>query len=81
VQILEGGGKIKYQDKMEEELVIVALINKNKSPFIWVKVRDLSTEKEIKKKAKEFSNKIFERLKELDKVVVKPGAKYSAPFF
>jgi len=69
VQILEGEGKIRYQDKMEEELVIVALINEEKIPFIWVKVKDLSKEK-IKKKGKEFSDKIFERLKELEKRIV-----------
>lgn len=67
VQILEGIGLIRYQDKMEEELVIVVLINKEKIPFVWIKVKDLSTEEKIKKKVKEFSDKIFERLKELER--------------
>ncbi|MFH0803557.1 MAG: hypothetical protein V1877_00330 [Candidatus Tagabacteria bacterium] len=68
VQILEGEGKIRYQDKMEEELVIVALINEEKIPFVWIKVKDLNTEEKIKKKGKEFSDKIFERLKELERL-------------
>ena len=68
VQILEGEGKIGYQDKMEEELVIVGLINEEKKPFVWVKVKDLSTEGKIRKKAKEFSDEIFEKLKILERL-------------
>lgn len=66
VQIFEGIGRIKYQDKMEKDLIIVALINGEKSPFLWVRVRDLNTAKKIKKIAKGFSDKIFAKLKEFE---------------
>ena len=68
VQILEGIGRIRYQDKMEEELVIVALIGEEKKPFVWVKVKNLSTAEKVKKKAKEFSYKVFKKLKKLEKL-------------
>jgi len=68
VQILEGMGLIIYQDITKEKLIIVGLINEEKKPFVWVEVKDLNTKERIKKKAKEFSDKIFERLKELERL-------------
>ncbi len=68
VQILEEIGLIRYQDKMEEELVIVVLINEEKIPFVWIKVKDLGTEEKIKKKGKEFSDKVFKKLKEFERL-------------
>lgn len=52
---------------LEKERKIVALINEEEDPFIEVKVRDLDSEEKIRKKAKEFSDKIFDKLKELEK--------------
>jgi len=68
VQILEGKGRRIYQNNsMEEEIVIVVLVNKEKNPFIWVRVRDLDSEENIKEAAKEFCDETILKLKELDK--------------
>jgi hypothetical protein len=66
VEILEGMAFIDYQDGVEEERVIVAIINKEKKPSIWVRVKDLDNEEKIRKKAKEFSERILEKLREIE---------------
>ena len=68
MQILEGKGRRIYQNNsMEEEIVIVVLVNKEKNSFIWVRVRDLDSEENIKEAAKEFCDETILKLKELDK--------------
>lgn len=68
VQILERIAFVRYGDRMEKERMIVALINEEESPFMDAKVRDLDSEEKVKKRAKEFSNEIFEKLKILERI-------------
>lgn len=68
IRVLEGMGRIKFHDgTLEEDLVIVVLINNEKKPSFWARTRALSSEKEIKKKAKEFAEKTFKKLRELER--------------
>lgn len=67
ISVLEGMGTIRYEDGIEEEdLVIVVRINNEENP-LWVRVKNLSSEEKIKKKAKEFAEKTFKKLKELER--------------
>jgi len=47
-------------------MVIVAVINEERRP-LWVRVKNLSSSEKIKENAKEFSEKVFQRLKEVEK--------------
>lgn len=75
VKILEVIGTIIYQNRREEEQVIVALINEEETPLIWVRVRELTSQRKIKRVAKEFSEKIFGKLIELEKKQLKEKRK------
>lgn len=62
VKVEEGSGTIRHKDgKIEEDMVIVVVINEENKP-LWVKVKNLSSSEKIKEKAKEFSEKVFQRL-------------------
>ena len=67
VKIEEGSGAIRYEDgEIVEEMVIVVVINEETKP-LWVKVKNLSSSEKIKEKAKEFSEKVFQRLLQMEK--------------
>jgi len=74
VKVEEGFGAIRYKDgKIVEEMVIVVVINDEEDKSLWVKVKNLSSSGRIKEKAKEFSEKVFQRLLQMERE--RPAAK------
>jgi len=67
IKVEEGLGMIRYKDgKTEEDMVIVVVINEENKP-LWIKVKNLSSSEKIKEKAKEFSEKVFQRLLQMER--------------
>lgn len=78
VKVEEGSGTIRYKDgKIKEDMVIVVVINEENKP-LWVKVKNLSSSEKIKEKAKEFSEKVFQRLLQMDREKPAKAKKNSA---
>lgn len=79
VEVLEETTLIRYEDCFKKELIIGIYLNKENIPSIWVKSIDLEgeneqqTDKKIKEKAKEFSDKVFQRLLQMERERVAKG--------
>lgn len=67
IVVLENVAFIKHGEIFVKELVIRFFINESKEPFGQVMVKDLETDEQIKAKMKEFSDRIFQRLLQMEK--------------
>ena len=75
VKVEESVGTIRHKDgKIEEEMVIVVVINEEDKP-LWVRVKNLSSSEKIKEKAREFSEKVFQRLLRMEREKKRPAVK------
>ena len=75
VKVEESVGTIKHQDgRIEEDMVIVVVINEEDKP-LWVRVKNLSSSEKIKEKAREFSEKVFQRLLRMEREKKRPAVK------
>jgi len=70
-QYLVNGYLGAWEDKItgEKKSVIGIFVNNEEKPIIVIWYKDLFSKKEIKKKAKEAADQIFEYLKEMDKKI------------
>lgn len=76
IKVEEAVGMIKYENgEILEEMVITVVINDEEDKPLWVKVKNLSSSGRIKEKAKEFSEKVFQRLLQMEKERKRPIAK------
>jgi len=55
-------------------MVIVVVINEEDKP-LWVRVKNLSSSEKIKEKAREFSEKVFQRLLRMEREKKRPAVK------
>lgn len=71
ISLFESEALVRYQDekgdRYEKELAVGVLINGDRTSIPWILIKDSDSEEEIKQRAKEFSNKIVERLKLLER--------------